>query len=295
MSREPLPDASSPRTRLRRLLENTSAEVSARDGPSVLDRVQANFPPGSEIFINALPGDDPGPSLRLAAGLRQAGYEPVPHLAARRLSGPGALTEIVSRARGEAAVTRVLLIAGDMKRPAGPFSSSLDVLRTDILAIGGIRRIGFAGHPEEHAHASRAVLEEALAAKLTTAQAAGHEVEIVTQFCFDADAIRQWLKRLGAIGIEAPVRLGLAGPASVATLVRYAIRCGIGSSIRALQARPSAAALFMRDVSPDELLHDVLTPADASESRLIRNLHIFPFGGLAKTGEWLREALARNA
>jgi methylenetetrahydrofolate reductase (NADPH) len=283
-----------PSTRLRRLLAQASVEVSAREG-SAVERVRANFPKGTEVFVNALPGDDLRRSIELAARLRAAGYEPVPHIAARGLAGPQALEEILNRARGQAGIRRVLLIAGDVETPAGPYAASLDVLRTGLLARFEIDRVGFAGHPEEHPHASRERLLAELAAKVAEARGAGHDVEIVTQFGFDAAAIRSWLRSLPDAGIHAPVRLGLAGPASAATLLRYAIRCGIGNSMRALQARPGAMARLFGDVSPDALLRDLVASPEPPEVAAIRTVHLFPFGGLAKTGEWLRLVLADHS
>src|SRR5260370_24795754 len=79
------------------------------------------------------------------------------------------------------------------------------------------------------------------------AETTGIAVHIVTQFCFDAAAILKWIARLRDFGIEHPVRVGLAGPTSLATLLRYAQRCGVRASAQGLARQ---AGLVRPPVSP---------------------------------------------
>ncbi|MFI4989037.1 MAG: hypothetical protein ACHQF3_16545, partial [Alphaproteobacteria bacterium] len=214
------------------LLERCSLEVSARD-PSVADRLSGRLKPGGDVFIGFPPGENHHRILQTAAAVRRVGLNPVPHVVARNLASYTQLDDYLRRASGEAGVTRALAVAGDAVRPTGPFESSLALIETGLFEKHGIRSLGIAGHPEGTRHLTRQALDAALASKLELAERHGLELWIATQFCFEAAAIVAWLRAIRAGGIGLPVRIGLAGPASVATLLKFAVRCGIGNSLRA--------------------------------------------------------------
>ena len=94
-------------------------------------------------------------------------------------------------------------------------------MKTGVFQKAGITRIAVAGFPEGNPNISESVLEEALVNKVSFARAAGLQLSMVTQFCFKAEPIVHWLQRVRALGIENPVRVGLAGPAGLVTLARY--------------------------------------------------------------------------
>jgi methylenetetrahydrofolate reductase (NADPH) len=108
----------------------------------------------------------------------------------------------------------------------------------------------------------------------------------VTQFCFDAAAIVSWLAALRRDGIASPVRIGLAGPANVATLVRFAIRCGVTNSVRALTSRPDRFMRLVADSAPDGLVRGIGAGAGPELLAGVSGLHFFPFGGVAKSARW---------
>src|SRR5439155_20931841 len=126
------------------------------------------------------------------------------------------------------------VIAGDYERPSGPFKDAIELIESGLLQRYGITEVGIAGYPEGHPRISQDVLDRALAAKVEAAEQTGLSVHIVTQFAFDADAISHWLRRLRDLGIEHPVRIGMAGPTSLSTLLRYAHRCGVRASAQGL-------------------------------------------------------------
>lgn len=270
--------------RLARLLGASSVEVSARDDAAEW-LCREHLSPGSVIYINFGPRDTYQGVVAMAARLARVGFVPVPHVAARALAGVTQLKDYLARAVGEAGVDQILAIAGDADTPAGPFAATRQLLMTGLFAQHGIRRIGFAGHPEPHRSVATPLLEAALGSKLALARATGHEAVIVSQFCFEAEPILAWLQRLRAQGIDAPVRIGLAGPASVATLAKFAVRCGIGHSIRALARGHSSLARLLVELGPDQVLASLAAalPADAA----IDGLHFFTFGGIARTAVWL--------
>lgn len=273
--------------RIAALAAHYSLEVSSRSARD-LDACLTHLEKGSDVYINFIAGDDLGAKVRCAAALRASGFRPVPHIGARHLKSAAALDDLVARLAGEAGVDRALLIAGDAAAPAGPFESSVAVLASGVLQRHGFRAAGFAGYPEGHPRIAPAALKRALAEKLKLAAEHGIEPYIVTQFCFEPAALTAWLTALRADGVTIPVRIGLAGPANVATLVRFAIRCGVTNSIRALTARADRFLRLVSDSAPDALVRGIAEVAGADPALLagVAALHFFPFGGVAKTARW---------
>ena len=276
---------------LRGLLQTCSFELSSRD-PSVAARIAPRFPGGRDLFIEFLPSETYHHSVRNAAVARAAGFNPVPHIAARHLDTAGQLDDFLARLVGEAAVTRVLVIAGDSEHPRGPFSTSVDLIGNGALERHGITEIGIAAYPEAPPQMARHELDRALDDKIRLATQRGLGLFIVTQFCFEAAPILDFLRDLRRRGIAQPVRIGLAGPANVATLLKFAVRCGVGASIRAVRTHADSITRLLGDAGPDETARS-LAAALAGDPALGRvALHFFPFGGLARFADWVDATLA---
>ncbi|MGE0255541.1 MAG: methylenetetrahydrofolate reductase [Alphaproteobacteria bacterium] len=284
---EPSAIAAAPRAAaaLPALLANVSLEVSTRRAADV-EACRDGFAPGTEVYITSLPGDAPADTTRTAAALARAGLVPVPHVAARRLADAAAADALLARLAGEAGVTRALVIAGDTDTPAGPFASAASLLASGLFARQGFRAIGVAGYPEGHPRITDEALTAALGEKLALLAAQGIAAHVVTQFCFEATPIRRWLVAYAAAGHAAPVRLGIAGPAGLATLTRYALRCGIGSSARALARHGARFTRLAREATPDALLADLA----ATPLPVAAGIHLFTFGGVERTAAWLASA-----
>ncbi|MGH7097855.1 MAG: hypothetical protein ACREE4_09395 [Stellaceae bacterium] len=219
--------------------------------------------------------------------LARAGFVPVPHLAARRLASFTQASDFLRRTRAEAAVASVLVIAGDLDRPAGPFCDSLDLLDSGVIERHGIGHILVAGYPEGHPRIGPAALDDALAKKRALARARGFDLTLVTQFGFEPAPIRRWLADLPARDLVCPVRIGVAGPASVATLAKFAVRCGVGASLRALVRGQAAFARVLAEATPDALLAALF--AEPLPGAPLAGLHIFTFGGVRQTAAWLAD------
>jgi len=163
-------------------------------------------------------------------------------------------------------------------------------MQTSALQKAGIVRIAVAGFPEGNPNIPSPALEEALAAKVAFARAAGLQLSIVTQFCFEAEPILTWLRQIRAREIDVPVRVGLAGPAGLLTLARYAARCGIGNSLRVLTENPSFAKLLM-EKGPEVIIRGMATSTDSTSPLSlppgVSGLHFYVFGGLHKTLDWI--------
>jgi methylenetetrahydrofolate reductase (NADPH) len=191
-------------------------------------------------------------------------------------------------------VTRALVIAGDAGPPAGPYPSSLELLRTGLFQEHGLHRIGLACYPEPHRKIGPRALDEALAAKLDLVRETGLEAWLVSQFCFEAAPIIRRAEALRAQGIATALRVGLAGPADRRTLWKYALHCGIGNSIRALGTRVGAVANLLSRRAPDGLLADIAAARCRNLGLGIEGVHIFTFGGVASAASWANALLTAS-
>jgi methylenetetrahydrofolate reductase (NADPH) len=279
-----VPDLASSRD-LAALLPQASVEVSSRGHQ--LQELRDNFPAGTDVTITFLPGDNYRHNVDTAAALRRAGFNPVPHIAAREMPSREVLDDFLVRARGEADVTRILLIAGDVAGAKGQFRSSLDVCTSGLIEARGIASVSVAGHPEGHPYLGAAGTFKVLEAWRDWAHLTKIHVDIVTQFCFESAPILGWIGELDARGIELPVVVGLAGPASPATLTKFALRCGIGNSMRSLRSQIGRFGRLLTDTGPDDVMRGLQSAPEIATASIV-GFHLFPFGGLRKAAFWLR-------
>ena len=277
--REVSPD--NERRNIQALLAGASVELSSRD-PAEIDACADLLAPGADVYISMPPGQTYHGNVTLAARLRRAGLNPVPHFAARRIASRDALDEYLERAAGEAAVNTALVIAGDSDRPSGPFESSLALLESGLFQKHGVVHMGVAGHPEGHPKIAPSVLDSALAAKKSLARRSGLDLRVVTQFCFESAPVLEWAAKIKGHGI--PAHIGLSGPASLPRLLKFAALCGIGNSIRALKARPQAITRLLVEAGPEVVVRELAQHRGPP----IAGLHFFCFGGLIRTARWLR-------
>ena len=163
---------------------------------------------------------------------------------------------------------QVLVIAGDRDPPAGPLRGALDVIDSGLLQRHGIREVGIAGYPEGHPRIPGHELDRALADKIAAAEATGLRLHIVTQFCFDAEAIIGWIRRLRDFGFDTPVRIGLAGPTSLSTLVRYASRCGVSASVQGLARHAGLMRQLFAMSAPDAIVRRLAARSATTRERV---------------------------
>lgn len=267
------------------LLSAASVEISSHGHQ--LSSLQDNFDRGTNVTITFLPGDDYRRNVETARALRRAGYNPVPHIAAREMPSREVLGDFLTRARREADVSRILVIAGDVAAAKGPYRSSLDMCNSGLIEAHGITSVGIAGHPEGHPFLTLSNAFKALASWRDWGRQAGIRVEIITQFCFESAPILDWIKELDAHGGGLPVIVGLAGPATPATLLKFALRCGIGNSMRSLRGQIGRYGRLLIDAEPDDVIRGLQSGPEKSKAS-IAGFHLFPFGGLRKAGVWRR-------
>lgn len=263
-----------------------SIEVSPKQAVENAD-LPGLFPQGTRVYITDV-GTDSAETLTAGAKrIRDLGYSPVPHFASRRLTTKNALIERVKMMAGEAGISDVLVIGGGLDQPNGDFTSTMEVLETAKFDQHGITHIGVAGHPEGSPDFSEEVANEALRLKRDFALRTGARVRIVTQFGFDAEKFILWADTLKDAGIDLPVHLGVAGPAKITTLIKFAAMCGIGNSVSFLKKRGSSLITLATGFSPDSVVGPIEDHVNTAEQTAIRQIHVFPFGGVKKSAEWL--------
>ena len=239
------------------------------------------LPPGTPLYLTAVPTQQPRELVTAATGVRKAGLEPVAHVAARRLASPAALQELLAGLRGEADMRRLLLIGGDVDAPKA-FADALAVIQKGRLREAGIEEIGIGAYPETHPRIPAGRLEAALDEKIAVATAHGLRIHIVSQFSFSPERILAWVKKLRACGIAKPVKVGMAGPTSIPALLRFAKRCGVTASLRGL----ASGLGLVGQVGPDRIVEALSMASDLGDIAP----HYFSFGGTLETARYACEA-----
>jgi len=243
------------------------------------------LPAGTKLYLTRLPRATFEDTLKAATAARALGFEPVPHLSARTIRDRAVLHAQLDALAGEAGVRDVLLVAGSQARPAGAFSDTLQLLETGAFERSGIERVGLAGHPEGAPGIDDAVLQTALDRKHAYARETPLEMYLVTQFFFEAAPVIAWERRIRERGNRLPVRAGFHGASGTAGLLKHALACGVGDSIKLLTQH--AGVLHLATVhSPARLVAEIAAAAAADPESLLRGAHFFPLGGLARTAAW---------
>ena len=269
-----------------RALADYSIEMTAKDMPSLKEAHQA-LAAGTQISVTFLPGEELPARVEAAALVRSLGFKPMSHISARRLQSEAELEGFLAQLAERAQIDRVFVIAGDPPRPQGPYEDALAVIRTGLLGRYGVKKVGISGYPEGHPDISNEKLWKALHDKKAVLGDLGHEFEIITQFAFDADPMLLWLQQVREAGIMEPVRIGLPGPASVKTLLRFAARCGVGASAKVMAKYGVSITKLLNTAGPDALIQEFADRLDPALHGDVR-IHFYPFGGLGKTAEWIK-------
>jgi methylenetetrahydrofolate reductase (NADPH) len=276
------------KSRIVSFMRGASTEITPSE-ENRLAELASVLPAGAAVYVAHTPNASFAQVIHAALAVQGAGFIATPHIAVRRVPNAEMLRAALKELRA-GSVEHILLIAGDAPRPIGEFGSTLAFLKSGILQDSGITRIGIAGHPEGHTAVPAERLWQALEAKQAFAARAGLCMQIVTQFGLNRGAFDRWERELRRRGAHLPVRVGIAGPASLAKLMHFAIQCGIGASLRAV-TRNLGTVAHSSDlvISPDQhllaLLGNPLSPQVVAP-------HFFAFGGALETARWMRKVAA---
>ena len=278
-------------SRIAELVTGGSLEISPREMHRAAE-VAALLPKDTCVYIPSLPGLPLSRTLEMVAALRAAGLDPVPHVSARRILERDEFRSFLKAATSKYAVHRVLVIGGDEPKPKGPFNDSLEVLRSGMLAEAGIREIGVSGYPEGHPRIDGSMLEKAFAEKVKIAREQGLGLYVVTQFSFAPKRIVDFCAALARSAPDVSVYVGIAGPSDPAALLRYAQRCGVSTSLRALRNLGTGIARLVVHTDPQEQVAALGGYLQGREAGNVVGVHLYSFGGALRTARWMRERIA---
>ena len=274
------------RAPLSRLLEQASIEVLPRTAPAVAD---LPLPPGTRVYIAHIDGTPVEAMVEAARLVRAAGHEPMPHVPARSIANRAALERWIGLYQEAAAVREALVLAGGAPRPAGEYHASTQLLDTGLFDRAGFTALHVAGHPEGNSDIDPDGgihnVSEALRWKQGFQGRTDASMAVVTQFAFEAAPVISWARSLRESGITLPIHAGVAGPAKLQTLIKYAAACGVGPSIRVLQRRAMDLRRLLQPYEPTEVAQGLA----AAPEGLIDRLHVFPLGGVVAAGRWIAD------
>ena len=273
------------------LLAAGSLEISPRELHRT-GEVGALLPAGTCVYIPSLPGLPLARTLEAVAAIRAAGLDPVPHVSARRVLDRKEFEQFLKTAVTSHGVHRVLLIGGDEPSPKGPYRDSLQLLEEGLLADCGIRELGVAGYPEGHPRISSSDLSASFQKKRHLASEQGIGLYVVTQFSFAPARVVEFCALLARTAPAVSVYVGVAGPTDPIALARYAQRCGVSVSLRALRTLGTSIAKLVTHTDPGDQLLAIARYSASRESSNVVGTHIFSFGGAVRTAAWIRERIA---
>ncbi len=289
----PVAAPASDRMAVRAFLKDCSIEVMPRTAAKVED-FKSILSPETRVYIAHIEGTPIEEMVATAKRLSNDGFAVMPHFPARIIADASVLEDWIDRYQGEAGVDQALLLAGGVDNPHGTMSSSMDLIETGLFDKKGFKRIHVAGHPEGNKDidpdGSDKNVMAALGWKQAFSQRTDADMALATQFCFEAGPVIEWADRLKEDGVDIPIHIGVAGPAKLQTMIKFAIACGVGPSLRVLQKRAKDATKLLLPFKPDEFVTDLALHKAANPDFNISHVHFFPLGGIGKSAEWINEA-----
>jgi methylenetetrahydrofolate reductase (NADPH) len=272
------------REAVRRLLRHARYEVlpTATIEAKVLGSVPTDIP----ITITASPSMGLDRTVEMAESLTSQGYDVVPHLAARMVSGRAELTELVERLTA-AGVTNVFVPGGDAQA-VGDYPDALAMLE-DLTAMGSpFKDVGVAGYPESHPTINDDLTIQSMWDKRK------HATYVVSNLTFDPGVVKDWVHRMRLRGISLPLLLGLPGPVDRTKLLGMATKIGVGDSTRFLSKQKG---LMTRLVAPGgftgESFLTKCAPSVGEPEAKVDGLHVYTFNQVAETEAWRQDWLRR--
>ncbi len=267
------------------LFDGFSAETTPGSAAKISD-FRDYLRKGTSVYITFLPGSDFQSTVAVAKRLRDEGFIPIPHFAARSIKNKNTFESHLAQAVNEAGVDRVLCIAGAVDKPVGEFTDSTQLLATGLFDKYGIQKIAVAGHPEGSPDMSDASIMKALKWKNSFKEQTDAALYVVTQFAFEATPIIRWDKMIQMEGNRLPIHIGIPGLATLKTLLMHAKACGIGSSMKVLTKQAKNITKLMTVNTPDQLVYQLGQYRATDPHCGITGVHMYPLGGLRRSAQW---------
>lgn len=282
--------ARTPELKFADLIDGWSIEVMPRTAAKI-DDFRSILPVGTRVYVAHLEGTPIEDMVATAKRLNAEGFPVMPHFPARIIPDAGTLDDWIQRYRGEADVKQALLLGGGISTPAGAFDSSIQLMETGLFDRHGFTHLHIAGHPEGNRdidpNGSTANVDQALLWKQDFSARTDAEMAIATQFAFDGRSVIGWAERIQAAGVTLPIHVGIAGPAKLQTLIKFAISCGVGPSLKVLQKRALDVTRLLLPYEPTDVVADLADYTARNPDSLIQKLHVFPLGGIKTGAEWM--------
>jgi methylenetetrahydrofolate reductase (NADPH) len=256
-------------------LSGFSIEVTPASASKV-NSFAEHLPLNTSVNVTSLPGSDIKETIDVSRRLSREGFNPVPHLAARNFESKKLLEQCLDQLTSSANVKEVLVIAGGLDLPKGPYYDTMQILHSELLEKYSIQKVGISGHPEGSPDIADLEIETALREKNLWAQNTNIEVYIATQFCFESALIFNWEERIRKAGNILPIHIGLPGLATVKTLLRFAQMSGIGPSIRMLTRQTKNLAKLMLIQEPDVVVSELASGVANNPASLLKKVHFYP-------------------
>ncbi len=273
-------------------LQGYSIEVMPRTAEKIED-FRALLPKGTRVYIAHIEGTPIEDMVKTAKRIADEGYPVMPHYPARIIKDAKTLENWISMYQGEAGVDQALLLAGGVAKPHGDFDSSMQLLETGLFDKAGFGRLHVAGHPEGNKDidpdGSTKNVDDALRWKQQFSDRTDAKMALATQFAFDAKPIIEWAEGLKAAGIDLPIHIGIAGPAKLQTLIKFAFACGVGPSLKVLQKRAMDVSKLLLPYEPTDVIATLAEHKAANPDFNITNAHFFPLGGIKTNANWAIE------
>ena len=270
--------------RIQEDLENAYMEIIPI--PGIEERLGA-LQPNSHVAVTCSPTKGVDETIELSEKLIAQGFQVIPHIAAKCVSGEKHLETIVKKLDA-LSIESIFVPGGDRPEPIGEFNNAYDLLKALQKSGHNIKNIGIAAHPEGHPDVNEKILMEALEKKKDLAD------YIVTQMCFDANILGDWLVRINQQGVHLPVWVGLPGAIERGRLLRTSLRIGVGDSLRFLRKKSQVAAELMKSsiYNPDKLVTSISEYKDIADTNLA-GYHIFCFNQIEITEKWRTETISK--
>ncbi|MCY4206957.1 MAG: methylenetetrahydrofolate reductase [Roseovarius sp.] len=273
-------------------LKGFSIEVMPRTAEKIKDFRQI-LPSGTRVYIAHIEGTPINDMVATARRISDEGFPVMPHFPARIVKDRKTLAEWIARYRNEAGVEQALVLAGGISKPQGDFESSMQLLETGEFGKAEFKRLHVAGHPEGNRDidpdGSNSNVDAAIRWKQAFSETSNAEMAIATQFMFDPQPAIKWADNLKKSGVNLPVHIGIAGPAKLQTLIKFAVACGVGPSLKVLQRRALDVTKLIMPYEPNEMLDCLAGHKSKHPESNIANVHFFPLGGIMATAKWVMQ------
>lgn len=285
-------DSAAPQTvnpQVEAFLQGYSIEVMPRTAAKV-DDFRDLLPAGTRVYIAHIEGTPIEEMVETAKRINGEGFEVMPHFPARIIKDEATLADWIARYQGEANVKEALLLAGGVAKPHGDFHSSMQLLETGLFDKAGFTNLNVAGHPEGNKDIDPSggtkLVDEALQWKQKFSERTDASMALATQFAFEAKPIIEWADAVKAAGVDIPIHIGIAGPAKLQTLIKFAIACGVGPSLKVLQKRAMDVSKLLLPYEPTDVLSELAAHKAANPDFNITKVHFFPLGGIKTNANW---------